>query len=994
MTLKVRLLGSPSIRKNGQEILFPFAKINALFYYLLVNKSVSRDEIASMLWPDKSEANAKKNLRNTIYQTNKSLGEEYIISLSNQVLSLNPDLPIDLDIDKIADKNQDLDTLYQGDFLKGFYLKDCESYELWMNKMRTYYEKKFTDQLYITIDQHLDSENMELVEKDIRRLIAIDEFNERNYILLMNYYFQAGLYSKIIEEYLTLTDLFKRELGILPTQEITEIYQQTLKKVHTKNQVETNPLPHYYFSRSEEIALFELSLASYLEEGSPKGIIIEGETGNGKTEFVNRLINMNQQSINFLTIECQATLHKEEAYVWDQWINQLTKYLDFPNKMSSKMLKYHQLVDKYDRISFSLLEQIAEQLLPLLEDEQWVVFIDQFEFIDEKSLNMFYYLILSQQLPIFFVFAGNGQWSYHTQQVLNDLRMQEYLKLIHLNPLNYEETENLAKTILGSNTTLSEKDIRNIYDFSQGNLLATIELLSRFQQGKYEIVLTDKMVESIEKQYSLLTASGMEILETLSYFKSYVPIQILSTLIGLSVIQLKKELVDLFRRNLIEEDKSENSQGVRIKNRRLQEYCYNKQSQAVKQLMHKQIAENLKLQQGLQSDNLQLLAEIAYHYYRASQKSQALSYKLSYLQSILRFQHELFPVYSQDLYQNQIVSMSPEEIHQFFENTRSELAQLSEQSGLDDNYLRLELKFLYIEGRYYIRLGQYDRGIDNILRVIVKAKDVGDSAYLLKAYLQMIYFCIQTNSSEDMIQYVRLALDLAISSNNYEAIGILLRLKGLYYLMIGHYERAQKYIHESITNLTLSRSLTDKYAINIAAAYNYLAEIERINGQYEDALRLQKRALAFGEGKNQMTSLVVFYIDLGIIYFAMGDYELAEEYLLKAAQHSESIHFIWKRPQMLAYLATTYMAMNQDQKANEYLQKCELEVAMADKANDRDIGILNWAKVMILDQLEQSERLSHYDKNILNPLNYYDYKSLTYNHLSPFRDVDELNQIK
>lgn len=994
MTLKVRLLGNPSIRQDGKEILFPFAKINALFYYLLVNKSVSRDEIASMLWPDKAEANAKKNLRNTIYQTNKSLGEEYIISLSNQVLSLNPDLAIELDIDKISDKDQDLNTLYQGDFLKGFYLKDCEAYELWMDKMRTFYEKKFTDQLYITIDRHLNGDKMDLVEKDIRRLIAIDEFNERNYILLMNYYFQAGLYSKVIEEYLALTDLFKRELGILPTQEITDIYQQTLKKEHTKNQVETNPLPHYYFSRSEEIAVFELSLANYLEGESLKGIIIEGETGNGKTEFVNRLININKYQINFLSIECQATLRKEDGYVWDQWINQLLKFIDLPKHVSSKQLKYAYLMEEFDRVSFSVIENIAEQLQSQIDLERWVIFIDQFEFIDEKSLNMFYYLILSQQLPLFFVFAGNGQWSYHTQQVLNDLFMQDYLNRIYLNPLSLDETESLAHTIFADEFPLSQHDILSIYQFSQGNLLATIELLTRFQQGKYEIELTEKMVESIEKQYSLLTASGMEILETLSYFKNYVPIQILSTLIGLPVIQLKKELVDLFRRNLIEEEKSESLAGIRIKNRRLQEYCYSKQSQTVKQLMHKQIAENLKVQQTYQGDNLQLLAEISYHYYRAGQKLQALSYNLSYLQSILRFQHELFPVYSRDLFQEHMTSMSPEEIHQFFDKTRTELAQLSERSGLDDNYLRLELKFLYIEGRYYIRLGQYDRGIDNILRVIVKAKDVGESDYLLKAYLQMIYFCIQTNNSEDMIQYVRLALDLAISSNNYEAIGILLRLKGLYYLMIGHYDRAQKYIHESISNLTLSRGLTDKYAINIAAAYNYLAEIQRIQGRYQEALKLQKRALAFGEGKNQVTSLVVFYIDMGIIYFALADYKAAEQALLKAYQHSESIHFIWKRPQMLAYLAITYMQMGQDQQANAYLNKCEYEVTNADKPNDRDIGILNWAKVKILDQLGQSDRLEIYSIEILNPLKYYDYKSLTFNHLSPYRDVDELNQIK
>ena len=41
---------------------------------MVINKQISRDEIAGILWPSKDEKSAKKNLRNTIYQANRSLG--------------------------------------------------------------------------------------------------------------------------------------------------------------------------------------------------------------------------------------------------------------------------------------------------------------------------------------------------------------------------------------------------------------------------------------------------------------------------------------------------------------------------------------------------------------------------------------------------------------------------------------------------------------------------------------------------------------------------------------------------------------------------------------------------------------------------------------------------------------------------------------------------------------------------------------------------------
>ena len=73
-TLEARFLGAPVIKKDGQEVFFPYNKVNALVYYILVKGTVMRDELSGILWGDKSDAIARKNLRNAIYETKKLLG--------------------------------------------------------------------------------------------------------------------------------------------------------------------------------------------------------------------------------------------------------------------------------------------------------------------------------------------------------------------------------------------------------------------------------------------------------------------------------------------------------------------------------------------------------------------------------------------------------------------------------------------------------------------------------------------------------------------------------------------------------------------------------------------------------------------------------------------------------------------------------------------------------------------------------------------------------
>lgn len=76
MGITVSLLGTPKVEFDGKEITFPYRKVEGLFYYLCVKRSVSRDEVISIFWADSSENSARKNLRDGIYHLKNCLGRK------------------------------------------------------------------------------------------------------------------------------------------------------------------------------------------------------------------------------------------------------------------------------------------------------------------------------------------------------------------------------------------------------------------------------------------------------------------------------------------------------------------------------------------------------------------------------------------------------------------------------------------------------------------------------------------------------------------------------------------------------------------------------------------------------------------------------------------------------------------------------------------------------------------------------------------------------
>lgn len=104
--ITAELLGSGRILLDGKQVNLPFKQAEALVYYLLVEKETFRPKLADIIWGDSAdEHKVQSNMRNAIYVIRREFGRDFLVGASKNVIQINPEIRIDLDIDRFNDKN-------------------------------------------------------------------------------------------------------------------------------------------------------------------------------------------------------------------------------------------------------------------------------------------------------------------------------------------------------------------------------------------------------------------------------------------------------------------------------------------------------------------------------------------------------------------------------------------------------------------------------------------------------------------------------------------------------------------------------------------------------------------------------------------------------------------------------------------------------------------------------------------------------------------------
>src|SRR6266480_358896 len=245
--LRLQLLGKFSARRN-ERILdgFEARKIQELFCYLLLHRdhSLPRETLASILWPETTTTQSKKNLRQALWQLQSALGSQNEPA-NNRILLVEPDwvqlnseanLWLDVAIfeqvfhlvQKIPDQEldnskaqllEDTVYLYQGPLLEGWYQDWCL---LERERLQSMY-LTMLDKLMSYCEVHHDYETGLLYGM---RIMCYDRARERTHRRMMRLYYLLGDRAEALRQYERCAAALEEELGIHPSKNTTAIYRQ------------------------------------------------------------------------------------------------------------------------------------------------------------------------------------------------------------------------------------------------------------------------------------------------------------------------------------------------------------------------------------------------------------------------------------------------------------------------------------------------------------------------------------------------------------------------------------------------------------------------------------------------------------------------------------------------------------------------------------------------------------------------------------------------
>ncbi|SHJ89161.1 AAA family ATPase [Tepidibacter formicigenes] len=984
--INVKLFDTPVVYKNNERIYFPYKKSEALFYYLVVNKQATREELVNLFWGETEESTAKKNLRNAMYQIRKIFDMDIVISPQKSVVILNSKIKLESDLDSfLNNENIFLENNY-GEFLKGFIVKNSEAFGWWISKKRQEYKDMYIYKLHNKIKYFLDKKEYDNAQKIAKILISEDEFDERAYRIIMDIYCKQGFFNKAIDTYNKLSEVLKNELEVTPDIKTKEIYDQIINMKSTKQEENKNNNEDLFFGREKELKFLKYNYNKFLTSKEGKSVLIIGEAGIGKSKLKDIFINnVNKKEIYLIDAICYQA---EENYILKPWnsifftLSNIIKKekINIPilwKELISHVFPVFNLEDKninintienIDSLKYQSIENAIISLFKNLAQRKKILLVfDDIQWMDKTSLSLLQSLIIDDKENNI-IFIGNLRNSYEHKIDKFIALMAKFNKIekIKLNRFNKKEVEEFSKLLLPEyeiNNFLSEK----IYKESEGNIFFLIEILNTLKNQGNINFMSSKIQDILKSRFIDISDDARKILNIASLFFEGFTINILKLIIGKDELDIMDIIEELENKFIIKEIISEDEIKFTFTHQKLREYIYMNQSAARRKILHNKIG--LILEKSLKNDTSDriMYSKLIYHFSNGGNKIKNLEYTIKNIKSYLDFTHELFPIENKEISINNL-HINEEDIQKHFENIEQILNSIDYKH--DSEIINLYILFFYMKGRYLIREGEYEKGIYCIQDVIRKSINIKNYNYILECYKQMIYYCIQTYNLDMIDKYINESLIIAKEKNIKHEVGILFRLKGLSCIMSCEYEKAQEFLNESINIFNSINKIYGNYSLNIAAAYNYIGEINRRKKNFLDSIKYYDKAISICENEKIIGGLSLFNTNAAQASFDMKEYKLAKKYLKKAIDLYKEIDSLWGRSICNGYMSIVSLIENNYKDSLYYLKEAQKYSKKLKSPYEQ--GIVCRVEAQIKIEISKNEKLHNMFSEYL-PLTYEDY---------------------
>jgi DNA-binding SARP family transcriptional activator len=414
------MLGSPRIIYNEKDITDKLSyKSAGILYYVSANDYSSREKIAYTFWEGSSEDAAKYNLRYNLWSMNKifkssNKDEEAILEWNKNNLFLNNSYNVDIDIKKYGQEleSDDLDlksliklkSLYKGEFLEGFYLKDSFSFNDWLFFEREKYQKKHVQVLENLLEIYKKEKNYDKSISILQEMLNLNSLDEGLYVDLVKIYLEKGDRANALKIYNKCVHVLRQELNISPKKST----QKLLKIIKNKNYQNT----YKSTNASGDITRLESPDLDY---------IVEHKNQYGNLLIVNciPIENLNycfmasliDKIIDFYP---RDLLKEARPGIWNDIYRINTRAADFIIKNFS----FTSTETERNRLYYSLLELIRF----ISKDDKTIIVVKDLQFIDKYSFDFIKFLLFKRDglnLDIMFTSSNETNYLIEIEQYFN-----------------------------------------------------------------------------------------------------------------------------------------------------------------------------------------------------------------------------------------------------------------------------------------------------------------------------------------------------------------------------------------------------------------------------------------------------------------------------------------------------------------------------------------------------------------------------------------------
>ena len=271
--IEVVTLGTLSVRVNGRPVDIRLNKALALLVYLAETGRVHRrSSLAGLLWPDRPEAAARNNLRQTLTALRKVIGDQLAVTGDRVQLAG----VVSIDTRPLTPAG------YGGPFLEGFSLADSDLFDEWVARTRAAHEAVALTVLLRHGESCVVDGDPTGARLAARRVFQLEPWNEEAHRFVMRAAESEGRVHEAVDQYDRCVEALWDHLGLRPEPATLQLLAAIEAGRALASRPSTIQVPSTrLFGRDDQIARVAATLAS----GESRLVTLVGPGGIGKTRL-------------------------------------------------------------------------------------------------------------------------------------------------------------------------------------------------------------------------------------------------------------------------------------------------------------------------------------------------------------------------------------------------------------------------------------------------------------------------------------------------------------------------------------------------------------------------------------------------------------------------------------------------------------------------------------------------------------------------------------